>query len=110
MIPFILAAVGGYLIGDSMKSDATKMADGGSIKTVYKEDERYSYPDFYKSQGGFKFKTIEEAKKFIKGTNPFVRKQLKLGNAVLAFNGEEYYIAEKIKVNDEYADQECRNY
>jgi len=29
MIPFILAAVGGYLIGDSTKSDATKMADGG---------------------------------------------------------------------------------
>ena len=31
MIPFILAAVGGYLIGDSVKSDATKMkfADGG---------------------------------------------------------------------------------
>ena len=32
MIPFILAAVGGYLIGDSMKSDATKMADGGMTK------------------------------------------------------------------------------
>jgi hypothetical protein len=31
MIPFILAAVGGYLIGDSMKSDATKMADGGMM-------------------------------------------------------------------------------
>jgi hypothetical protein len=34
MIPFILAAVGGYLIGDSVKSDATKMADGGMTLTA----------------------------------------------------------------------------
>ena len=33
MIPFILAAVGGYLIADSTKSDATKMADGGMTLT-----------------------------------------------------------------------------
>jgi len=38
MIPFILAAVGGYLIGDSMKdsqtfADGGMMADGGEIKT-----------------------------------------------------------------------------
>jgi len=32
MIPFILAAVGGYLIGDSMK-DSEKFADGGGVKS-----------------------------------------------------------------------------
>ena len=34
MIPFILAAVGGYLIGDAMKSDTAKMADGGITEDV----------------------------------------------------------------------------
>jgi len=32
MIPFILAAVGGYLIGDSLnKNDLTEFAEGGTI-------------------------------------------------------------------------------
>ena len=31
MIPYLLAAVGGYLIGQSQKSDAPQMADGGRI-------------------------------------------------------------------------------
>jgi len=31
MIPFIIAAVGGYLIGDAMKSNSKKMADGGMM-------------------------------------------------------------------------------
>ena len=37
MIPFILAAVGGYLIGDSMKSQA--FSDGGSVTEIQIEKE-----------------------------------------------------------------------
>ena len=33
MIPFLLAAVGGYLIGDSMK-DSDKFADGGEVRKI----------------------------------------------------------------------------
>jgi len=36
MIPFILAAVGGYLIGDSMK-DSQKFADGGGVSDSLKK-------------------------------------------------------------------------
>ena len=40
MIPLIIAAVGGYFIGDAMKSDAKmagqkKMADGGLVQSKY---------------------------------------------------------------------------
>jgi len=36
MIPFILAAVGGYLIGDSMK-DSQTFADGGEVRKFSKK-------------------------------------------------------------------------
>jgi hypothetical protein len=45
MIPYILAAVGGYLIGDSLKE---KFADGGELK-YYQELEK-SLPEY--SDGG----------------------------------------------------------
>lgn len=72
MIPYILAAVGGYLIGDSAKSDAIKMADGGKTRGwkdgVYDDQieveffgrkgvvqEGYNYPNFedFKWEGYF---------------------------------------------------------
>ena len=78
-----------------------KYSDGGEM-----QEEKFRYKDFYQSQGGIKFKTEEEAERFIKTTKPFVRKQLREGNFVLVFNGKEYFIGEKIKINDEYADGE----
>ena len=61
MIPFILAAVGGYLIGDSRKDKAV-FADGGTIKPSYdiewKDDEGDTFSD--------SFDTIQEAKDEIK--------------------------------------------
>ena len=38
------------------------------------------------------------AKRFIKSTKPFVRKQLREGNFALVFNGKEFFIGEKIKM------------
>jgi hypothetical protein len=76
-----------------------KYEDGGEM-----QEEKFRYKDIYQSQGGIKFKTKEEAERFIKTTKPFVRKQLREGNFVLVFNGKEYFIGEKIKINDEYAD------
>ena len=75
-----------------------KYADGGEM-----QEEKFRYKDFYQSQGGIKFKTEEEAERFIKTAKPFIRKQLREGNLVLVFNGKEYFIGEKIKINDEYA-------
>ena len=77
----------------------SKFEEGGEM-----QEEKFRYKDFYQSQGGIKFKTEEEAERFIKITKPFVRKQLREGNFVLVFNGKEYFIGEKIKINDEYAD------
>ena len=62
------------------------MADGGEV------DETRIGKNVFK---GNTFKTEEEAKRFIKAGKPFLRKQLKEGNWVLVYNGEEYYIAEK---------------
>ena len=42
MIPFILAAVGGYLIGDSMK-DSEKFADGGMMADGGQFDYGYGF-------------------------------------------------------------------
>jgi hypothetical protein len=47
MIPFILAVVGGYLIGDSMKSSTTfadggMMADGGEIRRFDRHEQMSS--------------------------------------------------------------------
>ena len=39
MIPLILAAVGGYFIGDSMKSESKEYADGGTIE-VYRGEPK----------------------------------------------------------------------
>jgi len=39
MIPFILAAVGGYLLGDSMKSES--FADGGNIYQIKDPKKRF---------------------------------------------------------------------
>jgi hypothetical protein len=45
---------------------------------------------------------LKPKKKQIKETKPYVRKQLKEGNLVLVFNGQEYFIGEKIN-NEMYA-------
>jgi hypothetical protein len=79
-------------------------ADGGGVEFERDEEideENYRYKDFYQGQGGIKFKTEEEAKRFIKSTKPFVRKQLRDGNFALVFNGKEFFIGEKIKINSE---------
>ena len=47
MIPFILAAVGGYLIGDSMKSK--KFADGGGVGNI--KSYRYNFDNYIKIEG-----------------------------------------------------------
>ena len=68
-------------------------ADGGNVDgNIY-----YSYRDFFRSQGGIKFDTQEQAINFIKGYKPFLRKAIRSGDAVVVFNGEQYYIAEKVK-------------
>ena len=73
-------------------------AEGGGI-----DNNEFTYPDFYRGQGGMKFATVEEAKEYIKLAKPFVRKQLREGKFVLANNGNDYYIAEKLQNNQEYA-------
>ena len=40
MIPFVLAAVGGYLIGESQKKDASQMAMGGVLEHGLREGDR----------------------------------------------------------------------
>lgn len=80
------------------EEETYEYADGGEI-----EEEKFRYKDFYRAQGGIKFETEADALKFIKNTKPYVRKQLKEGNLVLVFNGKEYFIGEKIKVENEYA-------
>jgi hypothetical protein len=71
---------------------------GGDLED--EDDEMYSYQDYYRRQGGRKFKTEEEVKMFIKLGKPFVRKLLREGKLVVVFNGKEFYIAEKIKYDD----------
>ena len=44
MIPYLLAVVGGYLLGDSMKESEKKMADGGKV-----DDEWYEYKGHFMS-------------------------------------------------------------
>ena len=68
------------------------------------EEEKFRYKDIYSSQGGMTFETGEEVEEFIKRTKPFIRKELKKGNFVVVYNGKEYFIGEKLKINDEYAD------
>jgi hypothetical protein len=93
--------INGKRINDNIIVTPSKtMDEGGEVDG----EEKFRYKDFYQSQGGIKFKTEEEAERFIKTTKPFVRKQLREGNFVLVFNGKEYFIGEKIKINDEYAD------
>ena len=55
MIPFILAAVGGYLIGDSVKSDVTKMADGG----VLANNPNWTNEELLKEYNSYKFSLSE---------------------------------------------------
>jgi hypothetical protein len=54
MIPFILAAVGGYLIGDSVKSDKMKFADGGQVGLIFKKGDKV----LLKDGGGQKLATV----------------------------------------------------
>lgn len=82
-------------------SQVVKLKEGGEV-----DEENYRYKDIYQAQGGIKFKTEAEAKSWIKSTKPFIRKQLREGNFVLVFNGKEFFIGEKIKINnddDEFA-------
>jgi hypothetical protein len=61
MIPFILAAVGGYLIGDSMK-DSKKFANGGEIEyTVEYEVFVDDADDPYTDNRTKTFKDLDEA-------------------------------------------------
>jgi hypothetical protein len=77
-------------------SQVVKLKKGGEV-----DEENYRYKDIYQAQGGIKFKTEAEAKSWIKSTKPFIRKQLREGNFVLVFNGKEFFIGEKIKINDD---------
>lgn len=66
------------------------------------DEGNFIYRDYYKGQG-IKFQSEEDAKEFIKLSKPFLRKQLKEGNLVLMYNGKEYFIAEKVMIDDYYA-------
>lgn len=68
-------------------------AKGGSVD----DEGNYSYRDFYRGQGGIKFDTEQDAMNFIKGSKPFLRKAFTNGELVIAFDGEQFYIAEKVK-------------
>jgi len=92
MIPYLLAAVGGYLIGDSMK-DSQTFADGG-MAGVGNYVKIKNYPTF---------ETEEQAKKFIKQTKPILRKELREGKVVLVYNGKEYFLAD-VKREIKFAD------
>jgi hypothetical protein len=70
-----------------------QFAKGGSVD----DEAMYSYPDFFRSQGGIKFDTEQDAMNFIKSGAPFLRKALRTGEAVIVFDGEQFYIAEKVK-------------
>jgi hypothetical protein len=74
-----------------------KMAKGGET-----DEGNFIYRNYYKGQG-IKFQSEEDAKEFIKLSKPFLRKQLKEGNLVLMYNGKEYFIAEKVMIDDYYA-------
>lgn len=51
MLPYILAAVGGYLIGQSQKKDAPQMAKGGSVDTIDYDKFLKAKVNDYRSQG-----------------------------------------------------------
>lgn len=85
-------------VNQPSKSVYPKLADGGEMK-----DGKFSYKDYFQAQGGIKFQSEEEAKQFIKSAKPFVRKKLRGGDLVLVNNGKEYFIAEKVMIDDKYA-------
>lgn len=85
-------------VNQPSKSVYPKLADGGEMK-----DGKFTYKDYFQAQGGIKFQSEEEAKQFIKSAKPFVRKQLRGGDLVLVYNGKEYFIAEKVMIDDKYA-------
>ena len=51
MLPYILAVVGGYLIGDSLKAEQSKYAKGGGVE---------SYPELIKIAKEIADETVEE--------------------------------------------------
>jgi hypothetical protein len=73
MIPYLLAAVGGYLIGQSQKKDVPQMADGGYMAKGGGIDKlyfvRFDTGDVSTSttaRGGTKEEAIENARKSLK--------------------------------------------
>ena len=70
MIPFILAAVGGYLIGDSMKSE--KFAKGGGI-----DNKVEVIDDVYENQLS---ENLKEKLKIFKKYKPFTKVEGKYAN------------------------------
>ena len=79
MIPYILAAVGGYLIAQSQKKDVPQMADGGKIespnnilKKIYKKQIDWQKEN---SQGGY-FPKWEKGSSLLEYKNGYAIKQL----------------------------------
>lgn len=69
MIPYLLAAVGGYLIGQSQKKDVPQMADGGMAGHEKLYFVRFDTGDVSTSttaRGGTKEEAIENARKSLK--------------------------------------------
>jgi hypothetical protein len=63
--------------------------EGGGV------EKEHQYKDYYATQGGMKFDTLDELKNAIKKAKPILRKDLREGKAVIVFNGEKYFIGEK---------------
>jgi hypothetical protein len=80
MIPYLLAVVGGYLLGDSMKDIAngvSKMAKGGktkdmSIQFIDYKDKTIMFEPHYKEYftNDIQFKSLADAKKYIDAGSP----------------------------------------
>jgi hypothetical protein len=124
MLPYILAAVGGYLIGDSMKADqyadGGMMADGGEIKVgdkvKYKnakyhatiieivDDVEIPYAEIAYSDGSVKKAYLEDLQKVALGVaNEYVNpKYMSDGGMMAADGGQVYKLGDKWSSNFDY--------
>ncbi len=93
MIPFLLAAVGGYLIGDSMKSHET-MANGGGVSKKLSKSEKIE------ELSGNKWKSHSQGFRNNKKINAVLKGIIDMWSDIDSFasGGNNYHIA--ILLND----------
>lgn len=104
MLPLVLAAVGGYLIADSLKKDSNKFADGGKIespnnilKNIYKKQIDWQKEN---SQGGY-FPGWEEGSSLLEYKNGYAIKQL--GDSDMFGDWYTFYSKKGEIYNENYA-------